>query len=198
MKLFLAQFLVFDASSSASSDSTNVPFTAKDFLDKLFPNFWSFLINFLALIVLFIAVYFLAYKPVKKYLSARQDYVEHNLRDSERAKAINESKVAEGDQIIADAKSQATTIVAKAKTDATASGQAIIANAEKEASERQKAADEAIKQEEEKSRRAIHDEIVNVALDASKQVLGREVNTEDNAKLVASFADDVKKEGKSA
>lgn len=198
MNLFLARFLVFDASSSASSDSTNVPFTAKDFLDKLFPNFWSFLINFLALIVLFVAVYFLAYKPVKKYLSARQDYVEHNLRDSERAKALNESKVAEGDQIIAGAKSQATMIVVKAKTDATASGQAIIASAEKEASERQKAADEAIKQEEEKSRRAIHDEIVNVALDASKQVLGREVNTEDNAKLVSSFADDVKKEGKSA
>ena len=43
-----------------------------------------------------------------------------------------------------------------------------------------------------------HDEIVNVALDASKQVLGREVNSEDNAKLVSTFADDVKKEGKNA
>lgn len=198
MKGFLIQTLLLDASSSASSSSTNAPFSTDDFLNKLFPNFWSFLINFVALIVLFIAVYFLAYKPVKKYLAARQDYVEHNLRDSERAKAINESKVAEGDQIIADAKSQANAIVAKAKTDASASGEAIIANAEKEASERQKAADEAIKHEEEKSRRAIHDEIVNVALDASKQVLGREVNAEDNAKLVSSFADEVKKEGKNA
>jgi hypothetical protein len=34
-----------------------------------------------------------------------------------------------------------------------------------------------------------------VALDASKQVLGREVNSEDNAKLVSDFADEVK-EGK--
>jgi hypothetical protein len=36
-----------------------------------------------------------------------------------------------------------------------------------------------------------------VALDASKQVLGREVNQKDNAKLVKDFAEGVK-EGKSA
>jgi len=146
------------------------------------------------MIVLFIAVYFIAYKPLKKYVSARKDYVEHNLRDSEQAKAMNEAKVAEGDQIIADAKSQANAILAKAKVDATASGEAIVLAAEQEAQARQKAADEAIKQAEEKSRREIHDAIVNVALDASKQVLGREVNSEDNAKLVSDFADEVKGE----
>jgi F-type H+-transporting ATPase subunit b len=193
-------FLLFEATSSASSSSaeTDAPFTAKDFVNKIFPNGWSFLINFLALIVLFVAVYFLAYKPVKKYVEARKDYVEHNLRDSERAKALNEAKVAEGDSIISDAKEQANAIVLKAKSDATLTSQSIVAEAEKDAQERQKAADEAIKQEEEKSRRAIHDEIVNVALDASKQVLGREVNDKDNAKLVSDFADDVKKEGKGA
>jgi F-type H+-transporting ATPase subunit b len=185
-------FLLFEATSSASSG--DAPFSADDFLKKLIPNFWSFVINFVAMIVLFIAVYLLAYKPVKKYLKARQDYVEHNLRDSEQAKAMNEAKVAEGDQIIADAKTKANAIVEKAKGDANASSEALIAQAEKEAQARQKAADEAIKQEEEKSRRAIHDEIVNVALDASKQVLGREVTSADNAKLVSDFADQVKGE----
>ena len=156
------------------------------------------MINFVAMIVLFVAVYFIAYKPVKKYLAARQDYIEHNLRDAERAKAINESRMAEGESIIAEAKGQANQILVKAKSDAQTSGEAIIAKAEKEAWERQKAADEAIKQAEEKSRRAVHDEIVNVALDASKQILGREVNSEDNAKLVSNFADTVKNEGKNA
>jgi len=185
-------FLLFEATSSSSGDAA--PFSADDFLNKLIPNFWSFIINFAAMIVLFIAVYFLAYKPVKKYVNARKDYVEHNLRDSEQAKAMNEAKVAEGDQIIADAKAQANAIVTKAKADATSSSEAIVAEAEKEAQTRQKAADEAIKQAEEKSRREIHDAIVNVALDASKQVLGREVNSEDNAKLVSDFADEVKGE----
>ena len=47
------------------------PFTAEDFLNKLFPNFWSLLINLLALIVLFVFLYKIAYKPVKKYLDAK-------------------------------------------------------------------------------------------------------------------------------
>jgi len=163
------------------------PFTAEDFLNKLFPNFWSFLINFLALIVLFVAVYFLAYKPLKKYIAARKDYIEHNLRDSERAKKINEQKAAESDQLILDAKKQANDIIAKAKTDASVSAEAILASAEKDATARQKAADAAIKQEEEKSRRAVHEEIVNLALDASKKVLGHEVTSEDNKKLIRDF-----------
>jgi F-type H+-transporting ATPase subunit b len=197
MKDVLISILFADSSADSSSSGSAAPFTTKDFLDKLFPNGWSFLINFLAMIVLFVAVYFIAYKPIKKYVDARKDYVEHNLRDSERAKQINEAKAAESEEIIANAKAEAAQIVAKGKADATTAGESIIQGAEKDAQERQKAADEAIKQAEEKSKRAIHDEIVNVALDASKQVLGREVNDEDNAKLVKDFAAGVK-EGKSA
>jgi F-type H+-transporting ATPase subunit b len=178
------------------STSTDQPISSDDFLNKLFPNFWSLVINLLALIILFVAVYLIAYKPLKKYVNARKDYVEHNLRDSEQAKAINEKKAAESDQLIADAKNQANQIIAQAKVAASASADEIVQKAEKDAQERQKAADLAIKQEEEKSKRAIHDEIVNVALDATKQVLGREVNAKDNAKLVNDFTTRVKEEGK--
>lgn len=167
----------------------DTPFTSDTFLDKLFPDFWSFIINLIALVVLFVAVYLLAYKPVKKLINARKDYVEHNLRDSEQAKAVNEAKAKASDQLIDDAKKEASLIISKAKTDATTAAQQIVEDAKTEAVAREKAADEAIKQEEVKARRAIHDEIVNVALDASKQVLSREVNQEDNAKLVGEFAD---------
>lgn len=52
----------------------------------------------------------------------------------------------------------------------------------------------AIKQAEEASKEKIRQEIVDVALEASKQVLGREVNEKDNAKLVGTFVDEVGKE----
>ena len=52
------------------------------------------------------------------------------------------------------------------------------------------------KQAEAKSKKAIHDEIVNVAMDASKAVLGREVTSKDNAKLIDDFTSGVKKDGK--
>ena len=37
----------------------------------------------------------------------------------------------------------------------------------------------------------IHNEIVNVALDASKAILRREINEEDNSKLVEEFIKEV-------
>lgn len=172
----------------------SAPFTAEDFLNKLFPNFWSFIINLLALVALFVALYFIAYKPLRRVIKARKDYIEHNLRDSEKAKEISERKASEGDQVVSDAKKQASTIIAKAKSDATISANEILVSAQKAAAEKQKAADEAIRQEEEKSRQVIHDEIVSVALAASKQVLGREVNEKDNARLVSEFVKNVTKQ----
>lgn len=170
---------------------SSTPFTAKDFLDKLFPNFWSFVINLLALIVLFVFLYYIAYKPVTKYLNARKDYVEKNIRESEEAKKLYETRAAKSDEIIKEARQEASEIIAKAKVDAEVSAKAIVKEADEQAMARQKAADVSIAQAEEKAKRAIHDEIVNVALDASKQVLGREINVEDNARLVDDFIESV-------
>ncbi len=167
------------------------PFSPEDFINKLFPNFWSWLINFLALIVLFVIVYFLAYKPIRKYVQARKDYVERNLRDSEAAKEINERKAKESDKLISDAKVTANEIIQKAKGDASKQADAIIDEAKKEASRKQVEADIAIKQAEAKSKAAIEAEIINVAMDASKKVLGRELDDKDNRRLVKEFVSDL-------
>ena len=58
--------------------------TAQEFIDKLIPNFWSFLIQLLALVVLIIATIFLAYKPVKKMLAKRQNCIEENILEAEK------------------------------------------------------------------------------------------------------------------
>ncbi|MCI2111518.1 MAG: ATP synthase F0 subunit B [Bacilli bacterium] len=171
----------------------STPITSDDILKKLFPNGWSFLINFLALIVLFLAVYFIAYKPVKKNIEARKDYVEHNIRDSEKAKAINERKAAESDRLIEDARKEGARIVGKAKANAEVSAKAITDEAMAEAVRKKKDADLAIAQAEEASKEKVRREIVDVALAASKQVIGRELGKSDNEKLVSDFVKEVKK-----
>lgn len=171
----------------------DTPITNEDILKKLFPNGWSFLINFLALIVLFVVVYFIAYKPVKRNIQARKDYVEHNLRDSEKAKAISERNAAEGQAVIDDARKEGESILKKAKEDAALSSKAIVDEAKLDASRKKKEADEAILQAEEASKEKVRREIVDVAMAASRQVLSREVKKEDNEKLVSDFVDEVGK-----
>ena len=48
--------------------------------------------------------------------------------------------------------------------------------------------------EKDKARKELYDEVVNLALDASKELLNREVDSEDNKKLVASFIDNLESE----
>ena len=56
--------------------------TIKDYISKnLIPSWVSFVVQFTALVILVLVVFFVAYKPVKKMLTKRADYVENNIKD---------------------------------------------------------------------------------------------------------------------
>ena len=112
----------------------DTPFDAGDFIGKLVPNLWSFLINLLALVVLFVALYFIAYKPVKKFVKARKDYIEGNIRSSERGKEEVEKTLRKKDSIIAEAREEGNKIIASSKDDANKRAAAIVESAQDEAS----------------------------------------------------------------
>lgn len=175
--------------------TSSPPFTGEDFLRKLFPNFWSFLINLLALLVLFVVIFLLAYKPIKKFVEKRKEYIANNLKEGEEAKTKYEGLLKDSESLIVDARKRADQIVKEAQADATAEALRIESSARDEASRRLEAADEEIKQAQEKAKKDIRDEIINVAMDATKAVLGREVSSDDNRRLVEEFVSDVK-EGK--
>ena len=153
------------------------------------------LINIVSIIVLYLVVKKLAYKPVKKFLDARTERVEAQkneaatalteatemkeqyeelLKDSENAKAdainegINNAK-AEATEIINSAREQAKTIVDKANKNAQAKEQEALDNA--------------------------REEIVNLAIDASATLLKREFDDADNKRLIEDFLDSLKSNG---
>lgn len=172
---------------------SNSPFTAKDFLDKIFGNFWSLLINLLALIVLFVFVFFIAYKPLRKYVDKRKEYIESNIKDAEDAKELYEGKLATSETMIEEAQEKASNIIAKAEDDAKIAGAKIIEKANEDAKLREMQAQENIRLEEEKARKALHDEVVNLAFDTSKELLGRSVESADNKRLADEFASSLEK-----
>ena len=153
------------------------------------------LINIVSIIVLYLVVKKLAYKPVKKFLDARTERVEAQkneaatalteatemkeqyeelLKDSENAKAdaikegINNAK-AEATEIINSAREQAKTIVDKANKNAQEKEQEALDNA--------------------------REEIVNLAIDASATLLKREFDDADNKRLIEDFLDSLKSNG---
>lgn len=170
------------------------PFDSNSFLHKLFPQPWDALAIFLAFIVLLLIAFYIGYKPVKKMLKARKDYVEGNIKKAEEREQQSRSLVSDAEKEVVESKKEATRIIEKAQEDASKQKAIIIADAKKEAELEKEKAKQEIAQEIKASKDEIHREIVSVAMDASSKVLGREVNDEDNRRLVDDFVKDLKKD----
>lgn len=159
------------------------PFTPEDFLNKLIPNFWSFIINLLALIVTFVILYFVAYKPVKRYLKARKDYVKGNIEDSEKAKATMETREKETRHIVHDAEKKAYVIVDEARKTGEKLKQDSIESSKQEVAAMKAEMLEEVEREKQKAKASLNKEIVDVAMQASAKLLQREVTEKDDEKL---------------
>ena len=151
------------------------------------PNLWLTLTQVIVVLATAAVVIFLAYKPLKKKLKQRQDYIENNIKDSEDKKAQAEKKLLEADDAVIEAQKKAGDIIQEAQK-----------TAELKAQNEQKALALSIENQKEQAHKDIeaerarmiseaHNQIVSTAIDASKQILGREVNEDDNKKMVDDF-----------
>ena len=68
----------------ALSNMSNIGEVIKTISEKLVPNLLSFVVQFLSFLVLIIAVFVLAYKPVKKILKKRADYIENEINEAKQ------------------------------------------------------------------------------------------------------------------
>lgn len=167
---------------------------AQDFIDKLFPNGWQpVVVQLCAFLVLVVGAIFLFYKPVKKVLKARGDYVEEHMKSAEEADVAANEKLNQAAQTVQDSKKEARQIILNARKESEDEKEKILQEAEWQAQETKRQADQDIKRSQEKAREDVHREIVDVALEASKAILGREVKEQDHQRLVEDFIKDVEK-----
>lgn len=171
-----------------------VNLTSDDFTSKLIPNWVSFVTQLGALIVLITVVFIFAYKPVKKILTKRQDYIESNIKEAELSKAKWKENEEQSKANVLASTRTAADIVAEAKLNAVKEKNVIIEETALEVERMKKEAENDIARMRVEAEEDIRKEMVSLALDASKELLGREVNSSDNTRLIEEFIDDVKKE----
>ena len=158
-----------------------------DILHKLVPNWVSFVVQLLAFIILAVAVIYFAYKPVKKILKKRQDYIEENIRQSEIAKSRASDNIARSEETLNKSKKEANEIIEEAKEEALKERERLLKQAEEDVETMRINAQKDIEQSRIDAQEEIRREMVNIALEASSEVLGRNINNKDNAKLAEDF-----------
>ena len=186
-------FLLPLASLLTSCSGEELGLTSESFTSKLIPNWPSFVTQLAALVVLIIVVIVFAYKPVKKILKRRQDHIEENIKEAEKSKLVWQENELKSKETVLASERTAADIVAEAKKAAEKEKAAILETTQLEVNKMKSDAENDIARMEIEAQEQIKKEIVSVALDASKELLGREVSSKDNVRLVEDFIEEVKK-----
>ena len=169
------------------SNMSNIGETIKTISEKLVPNLLSFVVQFLSFLVLLVAVFVLAYKPVKKLLKKRAEYVENEIKEARENNLTSQKNIDEAKQLVADSKLEASEIIKAAEKKGQEQYDSMILAAKAEVVEMKKDAEKDIERAKLEAIQDIHDEMVAVALSASGEILKREVDTDDNKRLAEDF-----------
>ncbi len=165
-------------------------------VNNMLPNLWYTLLQLGLFIVTALIIFFIAYKPLKKKLEERSNYIEKNIKDSEECKKEAEENLKKSAAYIDESKKNASKIVQAAQKSA--EEYSLESQKELQASiEKQKTqAHKDIEAERNKTLKDAKADIIEAAILTSKEMLKRDVNIDDNNHFVDDFIDELTKEAK--
>ena len=144
-------------------------------------------IHVLNVIVLYVVLRLLLYKPVLKFIKKR----EHKFSDKvdeldEREKELDRRKQ-EYEKLMEEASSEAATIITNSNEMARDHAREVLDNAKEHARDLVIRAKKEIEAEKMQARLDMKTEIADMAIQIAEKVLEREVSLEDNRKIIDEF-----------
>lgn len=190
---FLFTILTCFSLFTLSSCGEQINGAFSDIIDKIWPNVWVTLAQIIAFILMCLAVFFFTYKPIKKNLNARKDYVEKNIKDSKDQLEEAKNKNYQANENLSDSKQQAIDIINNAKTLAEKDKQDKLKETDDIIKQKYEAFEENIAKEKEKLAQDMHDQIVSTSIDISKSIIKKNMDEKENKKIIDEFLDGVEK-----
>ncbi len=147
----------------------------------------SILLHVVNAAILLIALYFLLYKPVRKYMNARTEGVEKGLQDvlDAQEKVRQEQTKARAD--VEAARQQAADVIAQSVSQAQEQAQQILEDAHGSAEQTIRRARTESEFLRRNARNEMRDEVADLSIALASKILQREVKQDDHAKLVDDF-----------
>lgn len=153
----------------------------------------EFLLHLLNFVILIIALRFLLYKPVKKFMQKRKEDYEAAEERYQNSLKETEQAALKADGIMENAREEAVKIAEEAHAMAMIQMQEIVAGAHEEADEIVKKAKEEAKKAAKVERDSMYYDVSELAVEISEKLLAREFKSEDNDVFIDSLIEDIKK-----
>lgn len=144
-------------------------------------------IHILNIIVLFVVLRALLYKPVKKFMQAREDKIKAQKNEIAASKAEAEELKKKYEAKLAEADSDAKNIMREAGEKAQLQSTEIIKEAQARAKDILLQADSSADELRNKAAQSIRQDVVSTAADMAAKILSREIDEKDNADIADRF-----------
>ena len=160
-------------------------------LEIISVNIWSILVSLANLLIMFLILKRFIFKPVQKMMAARKQQVDQIYQDAKenRDSAINMKQ--EYEARLAAAREEADGLVRNAVQTAQRKGDAIVAEANSQASHLKQKAEQEIAQEKKQMLQDVRGEISDIAVSIASKVVEREVKKQDYDGFVDEFIKNV-------
>ena len=142
---------------------------------------------FINLIIFFVFMKLVLFKPIKKAMDKRQELIDSRLDGAAKANAEAEAKLADYESKIADYEAEGEQIISEAKSKAKTEYGKILDKAEEDAQLLKENAEKEIRSETEKARRAAKEELASLAIEAAEKVVGETITADKNSAIFDEF-----------
>jgi F-type H+-transporting ATPase subunit b len=158
-------------------------------LDIISVNIWHIVISLANLVILFLILKKLLFKPVKKIADQRRKELDAEYRKAEKTQAEADAIKAEWERKMATAEAEADKIISDAVERADSRNEVMLYESREKADQIIRKAKADIERERKDARETFKKEIVDVSQALSEQIIGREINMDDHRDLIDKAID---------
>jgi F-type H+-transporting ATPase subunit b len=148
------------------------------------PDVGLYIWTIVTFLLLLVAFNYLAWRPLKATLAAREDSIRKSLDDARQAREELQRLRGESAKMLADARAEADTILARTREDANRFRDEMKEKAQAEAATIVKNAERRIEMETSRALQQIRAEAVEFSVAIASKILQRNVSKEDNERLI--------------
>ncbi|MBZ4212444.1 F0F1 ATP synthase subunit B [Mycoplasma tauri] len=180
-------------SYSAEADDVKSDGIKTELVDKfktIFPTYPMIIATLIALVLVILILWFLLYKPIKKAIKERQDYIQKNIDEAKESNQLSQEKLKEANKRLAEAYVESDELVKNAKLH----GEKIISDYTDKARIESKRIIERAQSEIETERIKMAQEsknnIANAAIEISKKIIGNEISKKTQDEIINAYLND--------
>lgn len=173
--------------SSSSGISEQFGGRFEELFKGLFPSIPLMIATVIAFIIVFALLFYFVYKPIKKMMKERHDFVQSNIDDSIKNKEESILRLNDANASLKNAHSQADQIITQAKIKAEKVSEVYVQNAKTESKRLLEETALDIKNQQRQFDFKSKKYVVEIATEMAKKILKREISKETQDELILEY-----------